>query len=70
MRVKRAVALLETRTLRPDFKDRRYEFIDEYVECSDLRAVISKWFLEDLYVELMEVIRSIDYARFSQSSQL
>lgn len=46
-RRKNATALLETRTLRPEFKDRSDEFINEYVECSDLVAVKSKWFHQD-----------------------
>lgn len=37
-RLMRAVTLLETRTLRPELKNRRDEFVKEYVECSDLSA--------------------------------
>lgn len=46
-RLRRIVALLETRTLRTKFKDRRDECIAEYVECSDVGAFMSTWFLED-----------------------
>lgn len=45
-RLNNAINLLKTRTLRPDFKDCRDEFINEYVKYSVWRAVRSKWFLE------------------------
>lgn len=47
MRRKRAFDLLETCTLRPELKDRRDEFVEEYAACSDLGEVMSKWLLED-----------------------
>lgn len=50
-RLKRAITLLETRTLRPEFTDRRDEFIEEYRECSFLADVISKWFIQESHLE-------------------
>lgn len=48
-RRKRAINLLETRMLRPEFKDRGDEFIEEYVECPDPDTVKLKWFLDDSF---------------------
>lgn len=42
-----AAALLHTKTLRPEFKDRGDEFFNEYVESSDMWAVKLKWFLDN-----------------------
>lgn len=46
-RRKRAVTLLQTRTLCSDFVNRGDEFIEEYVACSNIDAAKSKWFLDD-----------------------
>lgn len=44
-RLKKAIALLEKHVLRTEFKNRRDEFIREYVDCSDVRSAKNKWFL-------------------------